>query len=87
MIHERQRGTDPVGRPNIQAAPEIRELENRAADPDGRIEAARAAVADWTGRVVLDLDAQTRLRAIAITGRCWSFVGRGCAAGRQTMAW
>ncbi len=35
------------------------ELENQAADPEQRIEAAMAAIAPWTGRVVLDLGAGT----------------------------
>jgi ubiquinone/menaquinone biosynthesis C-methylase UbiE len=45
--------------PNIQTAPELYELENRAADPDQHIEQAMRAVADWTGQTVLDLGAGT----------------------------
>src|SRR5258708_4233880 len=45
--------------PNIQDAPDIYELENRAADPEGRIEAAMQAVAPWHDKVVLDLGAGT----------------------------
>jgi SAM-dependent methyltransferase len=41
--------------PNIQDDPDLYELENEAADPDRRIEAAMRARADWTGRDVLDL--------------------------------
>ena len=41
--------------PNIWHHPAIYELENRAADPDGRLEAALRARADWSGRVLLDL--------------------------------
>jgi SAM-dependent methyltransferase len=45
--------------PNIQGAPDIYEIENRAADPEGRIEAAMKAIAPWAGKVVLDLGAGT----------------------------
>ena len=45
--------------PNIQGDPVVYELENRAADPDGLLEAAMAAIAPWAGRVVLDLGAGT----------------------------
>ena len=45
--------------PNIQRGPEIYEIENEAADPDGLVERAMAAVAPWTGTVVLDLGAGT----------------------------
>jgi SAM-dependent methyltransferase len=45
--------------PNIQDAPDIYEIENRAADPDGRIELAMAQIAPWDGKVVLDLGAGT----------------------------
>jgi SAM-dependent methyltransferase len=45
--------------PNIQGAPEVYEIENEAADPDGLIEAAMAAIQPWDDRVVLDLGAGT----------------------------
>src|SRR5215218_1462311 len=45
--------------PNIQEHPDTYEIENRAVDPDGRIQAAMAAIAPWTGKVVLDLGAGT----------------------------
>ena len=44
-----------VPSPNIWDHPAIYELENRAADPDGVIEAAMGEVASWTGRTFLDL--------------------------------
>jgi ubiquinone/menaquinone biosynthesis C-methylase UbiE len=44
---------------NIQADPEAYEIENRAVDPEGRIEAAMRRIADWSGRDVLDLGAGT----------------------------
>ena len=41
--------------PNIWRHPEVYELENRAVDPDGTIEAAMRAVRDWRGATVLDI--------------------------------
>ncbi len=45
--------------PNIQADPEVDEIENRAADPEGRLEQAMWQIAPWQGEVVLDLGAGT----------------------------
>lgn len=45
--------------PNIQTAPDLYEIENRAADPDQRIEQAMRAIAAWYGQIVLDLGAGT----------------------------
>ena len=41
--------------PNIWKHTATYEVENRAADPDGRLWSAMRARADWDGRVVLDL--------------------------------
>jgi SAM-dependent methyltransferase len=41
--------------PNIWRHPEVYELENRAVDPDGAIEAVIRAVRDWRGATVLDV--------------------------------
>ncbi len=41
--------------PNIWNTPELYELENRAADPHGRILAAMQEIGDWSGRTVLDV--------------------------------
>jgi SAM-dependent methyltransferase len=48
-----------VPSPNIWNDPETYELENRAADPEGRIESAMRAVHDWTGLDLLDLGCGT----------------------------
>ena len=45
--------------PNIWQHPATYELENRAADPDGVIEAAMRAQTDWAGRTFLDLGCGT----------------------------
>jgi ubiquinone/menaquinone biosynthesis C-methylase UbiE len=44
---------------NIQGDPATYEIENRAVDPDGRIESAMRAIRDWAGCDVLDLGAGT----------------------------
>jgi SAM-dependent methyltransferase len=45
--------------PNIWHHPATYELENRAADPSGRLEAAMTAIAGWAGRTVLDVGCGT----------------------------
>lgn len=52
-----QRASKPgaIPSPNIWHHTATYELENRAADPDGRLWSAMATRADWTDRVVLDL--------------------------------
>jgi ubiquinone/menaquinone biosynthesis C-methylase UbiE len=45
--------------PNIWNTPELYELENRAADPHGRITAAMRELGDWSGRTVLDVGCGT----------------------------
>jgi SAM-dependent methyltransferase len=41
--------------PNIWGAPGVYEIENRAVDPDGVIEAAMTLIRPWDGAVVLDV--------------------------------
>lgn len=48
-----------VPSPNIWHHPETYELENRAFDPDGYVEAAIGSVLDWSGRDVLDVGCGT----------------------------
>ncbi len=45
--------------PNIHRDPDTYEIENRAADPEGRLEAAMWGIAHWEGKVVLDLGCGT----------------------------
>lgn len=47
--------TGAIPSPNIWNHTATYELENHAADPEGRLWSAMQARADWTGRVVLDL--------------------------------
>jgi SAM-dependent methyltransferase len=48
-----------VASPNIWRHPDVYEVENRAADPDGGLLAAMRAVRDWTGQVVADVGCGT----------------------------
>ena len=48
-----------VPSPNIWHHPQTYELENRAVDPEGRLEAAMREVATWSGRDFLDLGCGT----------------------------
>ncbi|CUR54459.1 Methyltransferase type 11 [metagenome] len=45
--------------PNIWNHPAIYEIENRAVDPDGRLDAALRSLVDWSGRTVLDVGCGT----------------------------
>ena len=45
--------------PNIWNHPELYELENLAADPSSRIEAAMRELGDWAGRTILDIGCGT----------------------------
>ncbi|KUP98040.1 class I SAM-dependent methyltransferase [Thermobifida cellulosilytica] len=51
--------TGAIPSPNIWNAPRTYETENRAADPEGRIEEAMRAVRPWTGAHVLDIGCGT----------------------------
>ncbi len=48
-------GEGVIPSPNIWRHPEVYELENRAVDPEGVIEAAMRGVRDWRGATVLDV--------------------------------
>jgi ubiquinone/menaquinone biosynthesis C-methylase UbiE len=45
--------------PNISGDPDLYEIENRAADPDGVIEAAMRRIAPWNDKVLMDVGAGT----------------------------
>ena len=47
--------SDVLPSPNIWRHPDVYELENRAVDPEGVIEAAMRDVRDWRGATVLDV--------------------------------
>ena len=49
----------PRPSPNIWHTPELYEVENRAADPLGRIPAAMQELGDWSGRTMLDIGCGT----------------------------
>jgi hypothetical protein len=48
--------------PNIQTAPDLYEVENRAADPDQLVEEAVQAIAGWSRKTV---------RAVHARGQPW----------------
>ncbi|MFT3873953.1 MAG: class I SAM-dependent methyltransferase [Nocardioides sp.] len=61
--------------PNIWEHPATYELENRAVDPDGRIESAMREIADWTGRDVLDLGCGTGFHLPGFAADCRTVTG------------
>ncbi|MFC5753522.1 class I SAM-dependent methyltransferase [Actinomadura rugatobispora] len=48
-----------VPSPNIWNSPHVYEIENRAVDPDGTLEAAMRAIRPWAGATVLDVGCGT----------------------------
>jgi len=45
--------------PNISGDPDLYEIENLAADPDGTVEAAMRRIRPWDGKVLMDIGAGT----------------------------
>lgn len=64
-----------IASPNIWQHTATYELENRAADPDGRLWAALEARADWTDRVVLDLGCGTGFHLPLFAARATRVIG------------
>jgi len=69
------RGPDAVPSPNIWQHPATYEIENRAVDPEQRIETAMRSIADWAGRDVLDLGCGTGFHLPRFAGLARSVVG------------
>jgi SAM-dependent methyltransferase len=61
--------------PNIWHHTATYEVENRAADPDGRLWAAMESLADWRGRDVLDLGCGTGFHLARFAATAHSVVG------------
>ena len=70
--------------PNIWNSPDTYEVENRAVDPDGRIEAVIAELRPWDGAAVLDVGCGTGFHLPRFAERARTVVGvephRGLAA-------
>jgi SAM-dependent methyltransferase len=61
--------------PNIWDHPQTYELENRAVDPDGVVEAAMAQVRDWAGGSVLDVGCGSGYHLPRLAGRAGRVFG------------
>jgi SAM-dependent methyltransferase len=78
--------------PNIWHSPAVYELENKAVDPDGVIEAAMREVRDWAGADVLDIGCGTGFHLPGFAATARSVVGvepharLAAAAQRRTVA-
>lgn len=64
-----------VPSPNIWHHTATYEIENRAVDPEGRLEAAMGALADWTGRTVLDVGCGTGFHLPRFAARAAAVIG------------
>jgi ubiquinone/menaquinone biosynthesis C-methylase UbiE len=64
-----------VPSPNIWHHPHVYELENRAADPDGRIEAAMRSITPWAGRDFLDIGCGTGFHLLRWAEQAGTVVG------------
>lgn len=72
--------------PNIWNTPQIYELENRAADPDGAAEAAMRAIRPWDGGTVLDIGCGTGFHLPSFAGTASRVVGVEPHAGLAALA-
>lgn len=61
--------------PNIWHHTATYEIENRAVDPGGRLETAMSAIADWSGRTVLDIGCGTGFHLPRFAERAASVIG------------
>ncbi|MFB9890254.1 class I SAM-dependent methyltransferase [Planobispora takensis] len=61
--------------PNIWNTPHIYELENRAVDPEGRADAAMAAIRPWSGATVLDIGCGTGYHLPAMSATAARVIG------------
>jgi SAM-dependent methyltransferase len=61
--------------PNIWHHPSTYEIENRAVDPEGRLEAGMRAIADWAGRHVLDIGCGTGFHLPRLAASAASVIG------------
>src|SRR5262245_15129617 len=78
--------------PNIWHSPAVYEIENKAVDPDGVLEAAMRGIRDWAGADVLDIGCGTGFHLPRFAATARSAVGvephadLAGAARRRTVA-
>ncbi|GAB3960659.1 class I SAM-dependent methyltransferase [Actinoallomurus acanthiterrae] len=75
-----------IASPNIWNSPQVYELENRAADPDARIERAMREIRPWDGAVVLDVGCGTGFHLPAFARTAAKVVGVEPHAGLAGVA-
>ncbi|WP_405142535.1 class I SAM-dependent methyltransferase [Sphaerisporangium sp. NBC_01403] len=72
--------------PNIWNSPRTYELENRAVDPEGVVDAAMSAIRPWAGGVVLDIGCGTGFHLPRFAATASKVVGVEPHSGLATLA-
>ncbi|MCT9929737.1 methyltransferase domain-containing protein [Planotetraspora sp. A-T 1434] len=75
-----------VPSPNIWNSPQVYEVENRAVDPDGVVEAAMRAIRPWDGATVLDIGCGTGFHLPSFAATAGRVVGVEPHAGLAALA-
>ncbi|MFC0554265.1 class I SAM-dependent methyltransferase [Planotetraspora thailandica] len=75
-----------VPSPNIWNSPQVYEVENRAVDPDGLVEAAMRGIRPWDGATVLDIGCGTGFHLPALAAAAARVVGVEPHAGLASLA-
>ncbi|MEZ0076993.1 class I SAM-dependent methyltransferase [Planotetraspora sp. GP83] len=75
-----------VPSPNIWNSPQVYEVENRAVDPEGAVEAAMRAIRPWDGATVLDIGCGTGYHLPSFAATAGRVVGVEPHAGLAALA-
>jgi SAM-dependent methyltransferase len=75
-----------VPSPNIWNSPQTYEVENRAVDPDGIVDAAMSAIRPWRGGVVLDIGCGTGFHLPAFAATAGKVIGVEPHSGLAALA-
>ncbi|MCC5578536.1 class I SAM-dependent methyltransferase [Microtetraspora sp. AC03309] len=78
--------TGAIPSPNIWNSPQTYELENRAVDPDGVVDAAMRAIRPWDGATVLDIGCGTGFHLPSLAATAARVVGVEPHAGLASRA-